>query len=199
MLPQTRIDRVIAHAALHCGIEPHDILGSSRHRRAVQARQAVCVALRSCDLPLQDIASCIRRSDHTSIIYHIDQATERERDDPQYARLLRELCAIAQDTRTTLKDIEAWVDCWPRIKAGLRWYTHQMAESADAVVDSDMAIDVLDQAITSLKQHTGAVLDGSATRSLHQPARGRVSYPAGRDTDEMPLLQPGYCLDKDGE
>ena len=66
------------------------IPGRSRERRVVEARQAVCLALRRDHWTVVAIGELIGR-DHTTVIYSVQAAERRAVESPEYALDLLEL------------------------------------------------------------------------------------------------------------
>ena len=69
------------------------LIGQSRQRHIVQARQAVAWALRQThpELSLASIGDLLGGRDHTTIIWAVEAAKRRAKEDPRYALRLSAL------------------------------------------------------------------------------------------------------------
>jgi chromosomal replication initiation ATPase DnaA len=72
------LDALMAEAARRWKVTQHDILGPSRLRKCVRARQAVMWVLREQGLSFPHVAHLMERKDHTTVM-HAVRETEASR------------------------------------------------------------------------------------------------------------------------
>jgi hypothetical protein len=82
-------DTILARVAAGFDLTVADLTGLSRRRALVIARQAAALALRTSGLTWQEVACAIGRRDHTTAIYHAEQAQARLGRDAAFAQRLQ--------------------------------------------------------------------------------------------------------------
>lgn len=85
-------DRVLEVVANHYGIRAGDIAGKRRHRAIALARQtALLLGRRLTGHNLEALGGMVGGRDHSTVLYLIRQAEERQQDDQNYHSLVTEL------------------------------------------------------------------------------------------------------------
>jgi chromosomal replication initiator protein len=89
------IAQIVERAARTFEVSRAALIGGSRQRHIVQARQALAWALRQThpELSLAAIGDLLGGRDHTTILWALEAAERRARDDPRYALRLSALLA----------------------------------------------------------------------------------------------------------
>ena len=85
-------DRVLEVVAANYQLRPGDLAGKRRHRAVAQARQtALLLCRRLTGHSLEALGSMVGGRDHSTVLYSIRQAEQRQQEDPVFRRLLNEL------------------------------------------------------------------------------------------------------------
>ena len=107
---------IIERAADLWEIRPADLLGKSRARHVVRARQAAAWALRECtDLSLVEIGKLLKR-DHTTVMYALETIAREIREDHSLRDRVHRLSRVAMGVQLERRDPA--VDRWLR-EAGI--------------------------------------------------------------------------------
>ncbi len=86
------VDRIIAVVAEHYDLRPADIAGKRRDRQTVRARQtALLLSRRLTSFSLSALGGMVGGRDHSTVLYSLEQAGTRLREDQDYARIVRQL------------------------------------------------------------------------------------------------------------
>lgn len=87
-------------------VDPAMLCGHSRVKHLIPARQALCWTLKQDGYSLDAIGLIIGGRDHTTILYSVEQAELRAREDARYAERLKQLCDTPIETGG--KRYEGW-------------------------------------------------------------------------------------------